>query len=182
MMRSILFARHPTAGLLTGCTLITLCLVVPGAGMTTKAVLGISVAVSWLFARPGIPATLRLLIAMAFIYGPMLIFIPVIAVLRGAATSIVAILTIGSMGRPALHNAVQHLPLPTTLKLLLFQILHQSSVLFVETGRIRTALTMRGAAGLRVLSALPRVWLPRVIFKANRVAHAMEMRGYGDRV
>ena len=44
---------------------------------------------------------------------------------------------------------------------------------------------MRGASGrkqaaLRVLMSLPRVWLPRIIGRADRIAAAMEMRGYAE--
>ena len=121
------------------------------------------------------------------IYLPMLLILPVGSVLQGAATTLVAVTSLGMMGYPALHDAVAQFPIPGVVKLLLLQILHQSSVLFRETARIREAMLVRGAiprggAGWQLLHALPRVWIPRVIFKANRVAHAMELRGYGLQV
>jgi hypothetical protein len=174
--------RHPVAALLSGAALVLACLVVPDVRPLGPFALATIVMVALVFTRPPVSFALRLFAAMALVYVPMLLFLPPHAAGRGAATSMVAVLAIGFMGRAALHDAINSLPLPQMPKLLLMQILHQTSVLFGETGRIRTALTVRGAGGVRVLAALPRVWLPRVIFKAERVANALDMRGYGKQL
>jgi energy-coupling factor transporter transmembrane protein EcfT len=46
-------------------------------------------------------------------------------------------------------------------------------------------MAVRGASGSgkaawQVLWSLPRVWLPRIVDRADRVADAMELRGYCD--
>jgi len=65
------------------------------------------------------------------------------------------------------------------------QIVHQAASLFYETKRVASAMAVRGASGggkaaWQVLWSLPRVWLPRIVDRADRVADAMELRGYCD--
>jgi energy-coupling factor transporter transmembrane protein EcfT len=77
------------------------------------------------------------------------------------------------------------LPVPRVVAAILLQIVHQTATLFYETRRVAAAMAVRGATGSlgtawRVLVSLPQVWLPRVIGRAERVAAAMELRGFCD--
>jgi hypothetical protein len=178
---------HPLAGVLAGFALIASCLVLPVYHLVGQLSLAGPLFTACIVSRPSPRKFLRLLGGAVIVYLPMLLILPPASVLQGAATTLVAVIGPGMMGYPALHDAVTWFPMPAFVKLLLLQILHQSSVLFRETVKIREAMVVRGAiprglSGWRLLHALPRVWIPRVIFKADRVAHAMELRGYGTLV
>lgn len=67
--------------------------------------------------------------------------------------------------------------------MLLVQIVHQTHALVAETRGLMQAIQVRGAAsGLRAVpamaAALPRVWMPRIIDRAERVSDAMEVRRF----
>jgi energy-coupling factor transporter transmembrane protein EcfT len=103
--------------------------------------------------------------------------------LKGCVTLLVALSTLTTLRRAELQMAVAGLPLPRMVRLLLLQILHQTGLLIDETVRIRRALAVRaparsGIASVRVMAALPRVWLERVAARAERTALALELRGY----
>jgi len=175
---------HPLAASLSGCALIASCLISPAALAQGQLLLFVDVCAAVVINRPAVKVLLGLGLFALVIYMPMRLLLPTHAVLQGATITMVAALTLGLMGYPALHEAVLGLPMPHVLKLLLLQILHQASVLLRETSKIRQAMVVRGAvprgrSGWQLLRALPRVWIPRVIFKADRVAHALELRGYG---
>lgn len=174
---------HPTAGAATGCALVGSCLVLPADHLVGQLSLAGPLFLASIVSRQSLQGRLSLLGATATVYLPMLLVLPTASVLQGATATLVAVSSLGMMGYPALHDAVARCPIPGGVKLLLLQILHQLSVLIRETAKIREAMVIRGAAarglaGWRVLRALPRVWVPRVIFKADRVALAMEVRGY----
>ena len=178
---------HPLAGILSGCALILACLVLPVSRLVGSLSLIAPVAFAFLLFRPSPLAFLRLLGLTLTIYIPMLLVLPRPIVAQGAATAMTGVLSMGSLGYAGLYDVITHLPLPGMMKLLLLQTLHQASVLFRETAKIRQAMLVRGAvpkglSGWQFLHALPRVWIPRVIFKADRVAHALELRGYGTPV
>jgi energy-coupling factor transporter transmembrane protein EcfT len=175
---------YPLAGLLTGLMLTTSCLVLPASTFVERSFFVIPPLVVLLAYLPMPKVAVKVLTAVVIVYGPLLLILPVGAVLQGASSAFVAAASIGIMGYLALHDAVSELPLPQLLKLLILQILHQTSVLMRETSKIRQAMAIRGAlsrgrTGWEFLHAVPRVWIPRVVFKADRVAHAMEVRGYG---
>ncbi len=178
---------HPLAGVLAGVALTAACLVLPVSIPAGEISLVVPIAVALILIRPDPAKFLRLLGGTLVVYLPMLLVLPQASVAQGAATTLTGVTMLGTMGYPALHDAVTRLPLPAMVKLLLLQMLHQASVLLRETVKIRQAIVIRGAiprgfGGWELLHALPRVWIPRVIFKANRVAHALEMRGYGSPV
>jgi energy-coupling factor transporter transmembrane protein EcfT len=175
---------YPLAGLLTGLMLTTSCLVLPASTPLERSLFAVPPLVTLLAYLPLPRVAVKVLAAVVVVYAPLMIFLPVGAVLRGASSALVAATSIGIMGYLALHDAVNELPLPQLLKLLVLQILHQTSVLMRETSKIRQAMDVRGAlsrgrTGWEFLHALPRVWIPRVVFKAERIAHALEVRGYG---
>jgi len=93
---------------------------------------------------------------------------------------------VSSLTRSDLREALARLPLPRLLAAVILQIVMQTDLLVQEAARIMLALRGRGATHglgnrLRVVLGLPRVWLPRLVFKAERVALAMEARGYPTR-
>jgi len=175
---------HPVIGLLSGLALTAACIILPVGTLPGRVALACLPVVVVVLVLPSPKTFLHILAFALMIYGPMALILPLPIVLQGAMTTVVAALSVGTLGYPALHDAVAFMPLPGILKLLLLQILHQASMLVRETAMIRRAMVVRGAmsrgrVGWQFLHALPRVWIPRVIFKANRVAHALEVRGYG---
>jgi energy-coupling factor transporter transmembrane protein EcfT len=105
--------------------------------------------------------------------------------LHGLAGMLVAAATVTALSASDLRRGLLALPVPRVVAAVLIQIVHQTAELLAETGRVAAALAVRGASGggraaLRVLTSLPRVWLPRIIGRADRVAAAMEIRGYAE--
>jgi energy-coupling factor transporter transmembrane protein EcfT len=99
--------------------------------------------------------------------------------LKGVAVMLVTTSTFASMSLAEFASGLACLPLPRFIVLLLAQMAHQAGMLLGESSRIRAALTVRGA-GLRALASVPRVWLVRVMTRAERVSEAMQLRGYGE--
>ncbi len=102
---------------------------------------------------------------------------------RGLAGLLVCVGAAASFAPGEGSEALARLPVPRLLSAILVQIAHQSATLRVETGRVASAMAVRGATrgwrtGWRVVTSLPGVWLPRVVRRAERVAAAMELRGY----
>jgi energy-coupling factor transporter transmembrane protein EcfT len=96
---------------------------------------------------------------------------------------LVSVATITTLRASDLREAVVALPVPAAVSAILLQIVHQTATLAYETRRVASAIAVRGAStgGLtawRLLSSLPRVWLPRIVQRADRTAAAMELRGY----
>ena len=101
---------------------------------------------------------------------------------RGLAAVLVSLATAASLSGSDLRDGLARLPVPRVASSILLQMLHQSATLAQETRKIVSALELRGAssratAAWRLLASLPRVWLPRVMGRAERVAAAMELRG-----
>ncbi len=85
------------------------------------------------------------------------------------------------------HQGLCRLPLPPAVSALLGQMVHQTGALAGETRGILSALAVRGASGKgaalrRLLFSLPRVWLPRLFDRADRLADTMELRGFDGTV
>jgi len=75
---------------------------------------------------------------------------------------------------------------PPTVRALLLQIFRGVPLLARETAGIARALALRRGTGgrksvLRLAAALPAVWLPRVLARAERTARAAEVRGWTGR-
>lgn len=105
--------------------------------------------------------------------------------IRGIAAMQVTIATLSALTASDLRRGLLGLPVPGVLSAVLVQIVHQAAVLFYETRRIASAIAVRGGTSgvgtaARVLVSLPRVWLPRMLDRVERVAAAMEMRGYAE--
>jgi len=103
--------------------------------------------------------------------------------IKGVGSLLVSVATISTIGAADLYPAIGGLPLPVTARLILIQIVQQTGMLLNETGRIRTAVALRGggragSGGGTLVRALPGTWLVRVAGRAERVASAMDVRGY----
>jgi cobalt/nickel transport system permease protein len=102
---------------------------------------------------------------------------------RGIAGILVTVAAVTTLTATDLRDGLAKLPIPRMVSAILVQIVHQTATLGYETRRVAAAMSVRGASGggvtaWRVLSSLPQVWLPRVILRAERVAAAMEVRGF----
>jgi energy-coupling factor transporter transmembrane protein EcfT len=103
--------------------------------------------------------------------------------LKGVASLTVTLAAISTLDAVTVRHAVAALPLPLNARLIVIQIIQQTGMLLDETARVRNAVTLRSGTraargGLALASALPVVWLTRVAGRADRVAAAMEVRGY----
>lgn len=103
---------------------------------------------------------------------------------RGYCTLIISVSTLTTLCLTDFHRGLWRLPLPAPLVAIVAQILQQVGTLLHESRQIATAMAFRGAAGRgvavwRLVRGLPRVWLPRVACRAERVALAMAWRNYG---
>lgn len=179
----------PLTRALVGLTMLAACLLAPmpstaavpvvltalawvGAARLPRRVLGAALAVACVSVGP------YALLALGFDDGAVAVRIAV----RGTACLLVSIATAASLTMPELHVVAARL-LPQPVAAILMQVVHQTATLAGETMRIVAAVRMRAAAGdtraaWLVLASLPRVWLPRVLLRAERVAMAMELRGF----
>ena len=103
--------------------------------------------------------------------------------IRGTACIFVCAATIAILDFAEFGKGLADLPVPRTMAILIMQIVHQTTMLTNETGRISSALRMRGLPSkfttrLRVLTALPAIWILRIMNRAERVAVAMDLRGF----
>jgi energy-coupling factor transporter transmembrane protein EcfT len=104
---------------------------------------------------------------------------------RGMSGVLISTATVASVSVSDLREGLTRLPMPGIVSAIVVQIVHQTATLFYETKRVASAMALRGASGdgraaWQVLWSLPRVWLPRIVDRADRVTDAMELRGYCD--
>lgn len=130
---------------------------------------------------PAFSADTELALVSESLRTPWLIFSKGIAGILVAA-AIVSVLTLSD-----LYDGLARLPLPRLVVIILVQVVHQAKLLFEQTGRIARAAALRSGSsrlktGLFLLRTIPSIWLPRILFKAERVAAAMDLRGYGNTV
>ncbi len=197
----------PRSRILAGALLFAACLAAP-AGRVPGLALVAAVAAGWT-AACGLPRrALKSFAALGLaMFLPYFLLVPLIVpavaagkgparlaaalavpwdvVFHGMSGLFVAAATASSLSVSELRRGLLALPLPRVLTAVLIQIVHQTSTLAAETGRIAAAIAVRGgtrgaSTAWRVAAGLPRVWLPRVIGRAERVACAMELRRYAD--
>jgi len=194
----------PPTRVVAGALAFAACMVVPAA-TGPGALLVASVVSAWVaVCRP--PFRLVLLAALLglALFLPYFALVPLLAVpepagawqqalvvpwtvlVRGLGGMLLSLATVTSLTAGDLREAMVRLPVPGMVSAILLQIVHQTATLFYETRRVSAAMAVRGASGrgstgLRLLSSLPQVWLPRVVDRAERVSTAMELRGYCDR-
>ncbi len=193
----------PQVRLMAGVGLFSACMVAPTATMPGVAIVT-ATTLSWVIACGSPPRRVRsfALFGLA-VFLPYLLLVPLIRsgncgqpgawrsaifppwgiFLHGMAGMLVSTSTATSLSPSDLRRGMLALPVPGIVSAILLQILHQTSELAYETRRVAAAIAVRGASNgwrtsIRLLSSLPRVWLPRVLVRADRVAAAMELRGY----
>jgi cobalt/nickel transport system permease protein len=195
----------PQTRLVAGAAFFAACMVSTGATLAGSICAGV-VGGTWLLAclPPWRVLRTSLLLGLAlflpyFLLLPLLpdapsgnagswqraLVVPWTILLRGLCGMLVCAATVTSLSARDLREALLRLPVPGIVSAILLQIVHQTATLFYETRRVAAAMAVRGAsssgiAAWRVLVSLPRVWLPRVIVRAERVGAAMELRGYCD--
>jgi energy-coupling factor transporter transmembrane protein EcfT len=198
-------ALAPHTRVLAGATVFATCMTAP-PGMPQGSLVTIVATLAWLAAcRPPlrvVRSTLTLGLVLFFPYFLLLPLLPSAAsagtrgweqglavpwsvLLRGMSGMVVSVATVTCLTASDLREALVRLPVPSIVSAILLQIVHQTATLFYETQRVASAMAVRGASSgcttaWRVLASLPKVWLPRVLVRAERVAAAMELRGYCD--
>jgi energy-coupling factor transporter transmembrane protein EcfT len=196
----------PRTRLVCGAGLFATCLVAPAA-TSVGSVAVIATTIAWLAAccppRRVVRNTAALGLAVLLPYFLLLPLIPHSAapgaqpwiqafavpwsiLLRGMSGMLVSVATATTLGGNDLHEALVRLPVPAMVSAILLQIVHQTVTLVDETRRVAAAMAVRGASSgpltaWRLLSSVSQVWLPRLFVRAERVAAAMELRGYLDR-
>lgn len=106
---------------------------------------------------------------------------------KGIAGLLVAAATVSVLPLSDLYDGLARLPLPRLVVIILVQVVHQAKLLFDQTGKMAQAIALRkGSSGVKtglfILRTIPSIWLPRMLFKAERVAAAMDLRGYGNTI
>ncbi len=102
--------------------------------------------------------------------------------LRSTCCLFIAASTIATLAIQDVHRGLACLPIPRTFVVLIVQLINQTMLLTEETLRIISVLRLRSASGVRgvkVLFSFPIVWMVRMLFRAERTAAAMTVRGYG---
>jgi energy-coupling factor transporter transmembrane protein EcfT len=105
--------------------------------------------------------------------------------IRGMSGMLFSISTTATLALWEFREGVIRLPVPRPVAVILIQICQHIDALVRESSQMAAAIAVRGAlAGgfslRRLLCAIPQVWLPRVLRRADRVANVMDFREYGD--
>jgi energy-coupling factor transporter transmembrane protein EcfT len=185
----------PQSRILVGAALFGACLTAPARSPAGAGFIG-ATALGWLLAcgmpRRAAGSFLFLGLAMFLPYFLLVPFlggsrtaVPTDILVHGLAGVLVAAAGVTTLSLSDFRRGLLALPLPRVATAVVVQIVHQASELVSETGRVMGALAVRGGSGggraaRRALVSLPRVWLPRVVGRAERVAAAMELRGYAE--
>ena len=200
--RGPVLAVSPVGRLIAGLLTFSTCMVLGGVSIRGD-LFACAAALAWLlFCRPPFKVVLAFsALALAMFLPYFLIpFLPGVffqaganstdafavaraVFVRGLSGIWVFAATFSALDMCDLRQALLRLPIPRTMVAVLLQILHQTETLLYETKSIAAAMAVRGAVGRgkaagRVLFSLPRVWMPRVIARAERVGEAMELRGF----
>jgi energy-coupling factor transporter transmembrane protein EcfT len=183
--------------MLTGALLLLACVLAPRSG--AGALLAITGVAGALLATRPAPRVVGWALGLGLLF-----YLPLVALLalpqllatgsaalptlawivaRGAAALLVSLATLSTLRPAELHPAIAGLPLPATARLILLQVVQQSGLMLEETARIRAVIAVRagaprGRSGWALLRSLPAAWLARLAARADRVADAMEVRGY----
>ena len=197
----------PQSRLLAGAIVLAACLTAPAGTLPGVAFVG-AVSAGWIAAcrMPRAVIGRLTLLGLAlflpyFLLAPLLLgapgaptsgnpllhalAVPWDVLVHGLAGMLVTAATMTTLTVSDLRTGLAALRVPHIVAAIVLQIVHQTAALAEETGRVVAAVAVRGASGrgaaaLKVLAALPRVWLPRIIERADRVAAAMELRGFAE--
>jgi len=196
--RGVVMRLSPEARLLVACALVFACLVSPVATGVGSALSG-AICGAWVLScRPPWRVLSSALLLGMTLFAPIFLLTPWLEpgvgslgratapwtiLLRGSSCLVVSLTAASTLAASDLREALLRLPAPAMVTAIVIQIVHQVPILVDETRRIASAMAVRAATGRgmpswRAARALPLVWLPRVLERADRVATAMALRGY----
>jgi len=191
----------PQVRIVAGAGVFAACMIAPTSTLL-GGIAAVAVASCWLCACwPPLRVVRAILILGLVVLLPYFLLAPFIDPGRGVAThtpplAIVAglfvrgmtgllasVATVAVLSASDLREGLVRLPVPSLVSAILLQIVHQTAMLAYETHRVSSAISVRAASAgagtaWRMLASLPRVWLPRIVCRAERVAAAMEIRGF----
>jgi energy-coupling factor transporter transmembrane protein EcfT len=190
-MTALVGRLAPAARLTAAMLLLVACLVLRPARLTELA-LATGLVVLWaLLCRLSARRLRAALIIAALLLGPALLLRmiegigpPLFALaFRSTAAVTIALALSGVLGADTLADLLEGWPLPRSVLAILDQLLRALPLLARESAGIARAAAVRGGtsgirAALRVSSALPSVWLPRIVDRAERTVQAAEVRGW----
>lgn len=197
-------ALAPQARIIGGASVFAACMIAPATSWA--GIVGITAAVFvWaLLVRPPVRIVRSTLLFGLALFLPYFLLVPLIhdpatgqgwidavgvawgVFFRGMTAMQASVYTATALSASALRQGLSRIPVPRVVSAVLIQIVHQTASLIYETRQIASAIAVRGGTkgyrtGIRVLASLPRVWLPRVVERAERVGTVMELRGYCER-
>jgi|WetSurMetagenome_2_1015567.scaffolds.fasta_scaffold32060_3 energy-coupling factor transporter transmembrane protein EcfT len=197
----LLKSLHAHIRILSGILLGTGCLLIPLQSMTGFLLLTFVTTCWCVLAAMPIKMLFRFAIASIILFFPFLLLTPWMTVgslttpplddrfaqagsiaLRSTCCLFIAASTIAILAIQDVHRGLADIPIPRTFVVLIVQLINQTMLLIEETSRIVDVLRLRGASGvrgIRVLFSFPIVWMVRMLFRAERTAEAMTIRGYG---
>ncbi len=197
-------ALAPQTRIIVGTSVFATCMIAPATSWVGVAII-LSTVLAWtLWVRPPARIIRTNLIFGFALFLPYFLLVPLIhdpasglswknamgvswtVFFRGIMAMQASVYTATALSASALRQGLSCLPVPQVVSAVLIQIVHQTASLIYETRQITSAITVRGGTtgtrtGIRVLTSLPKVWLPRVIERAERVGAAMELRRYCER-
>jgi len=189
---------RPRIRLVCGAGTLATCVIAPVASWRGLVVAFIAVG-GWLVAcRPPLLIVRRVALLAAVLFLPYFLLTPWLSdfpaplgrlevpwtiFARGTGALLVTVAGCAVLSPSDLRDALGGLPIPRAVTDIVLQIVHQSGALAGEARRIAAAMAVRGATARNASAAftvagLPRVWIPRVLERADRVALAMDVRGY----
>jgi energy-coupling factor transporter transmembrane protein EcfT len=201
--RGSLARLAPQTRIACAAAVIGTCLLMPAATVAGLAAIVATVVVwLWLCRPPAAAVRDAALLGLALL-SPILLLTPLIraaapeagwtaaaaspwsVVVHGLAVILASVAAVSSVSPSALRQGLAKSPVPEIVALILLQIVQQTSTLLSETRRIAAATAVRGGTvpartTLSLLISIPKVWLPRIIARADRVAAAMDLRGFGE--
>ena len=204
--RGVVRSLLPEVRLLSALGALVSCLLADPASWPGLTLTLATVSIAWLVVRPPLRRMAAILLVAGVMLAPFFLLAPwsegtvprhalpgiapVVApwrmVVTGLGVVALSSTAASSLTRSDLREGLARLPVPKFLAAVVLQIVMQSDLLAQEAGRIMLALRARGATQgfrnrVKVVLGLTRVWLPRLTFKAERVALAMVARDYPTR-
>ncbi len=192
-------ALVPQVRIIGGASVLATCMVAPATRWDGVIVIT-TVVVAWaLLVRPPVRIVKSTLLFGLIMFLPYFMFIQITydpatgwkdalrvswtVLFRGMTAMHASVYTATALSASALRQGLSRLPVPRVVSAVLLQIVHQTASLINESRQIASAIAVRGGTtgcrtAIRVLASLPRVWLPRVVERAERVGAAMDLRGY----
>lgn len=174
--------------------LVWLCCLVAPADRAAGVGLILLITGSWILICMPRPRILAAgLVTGAIAFGPYFAFVPILGkgqlvvawsiFIKGLSSLVISICAACSMSLTELWQGLFSLAIPRLVAMILLQIIHQAFAMWDQTIQIGRAIAVRACtSGLgllwRILSGLASVWLPGIVQKADRVAAAMELRGF----